>query len=358
VFADGTPELRAARIEEAGLEEELRGSLLALAGVTALDTRKLDEAEVGAACLAVARYAEERGAPATRLAFMEVAAVAMPDDARLAFEVGKLARDSADYAAGEAWFRKAIKAAIHAKDRETYIWAFLGLAILYMRLGNYPASRAVTNRALRAARHHRLRGMAGRAYHHLFILEAESERSREAYEHAYSALQAYGREHPRLNALAHDVAWYWVCHGAYVRALPILEAVAPHVSDPSEQPLVFANLAWAAAGSGEYLRYEQTRRHALELLNQPCGRRRFTAVLATLACADASAGNVELAEKTAESALSLALRMGDVDAWTLAERGLKQARSRSKDEFFVEEMPVLARRADRLAGDLIRSLES
>ena len=357
VFADGTPELRVRQIEEEGLEEELRAPLLVLAGITALDTRKVEEAEVGAACLALARYAEERGAPATRLAFAKAAAVAMPDDARLAFEVGKLARDSADYVSGESWFRKAIKTAIRVKDRETYILGYMGLAVLYMRLGNYPASYAFTGRAIRAAQHYRMRDMAGRAFHHLFILDARSGRVRQAYEHVRSAHQAYGDAHERLPVLAHDVARFWIEQGRCSRALPVFEAVLSVIGKPEEQALVAANIAWAAAGVGTIARYKEARRHALNLLSYASARVRASETLALLAFADAYAGEWDIAEKMAELALQNTIERRESDIQVLAELALSYARScdpgRSRKE---EEMPTLARQADRLAGELIRAL--
>lgn len=357
VFADGTPELRVRQIEEERLEEELRAPLLVLAGITALDTRKVEEAEVGAACLSLAWYAEERGAPATRLAFTEAAAVAMPDDARLAFEVGKLARDSADYVSGESWFRKAIKTAIRAKDRESYLRSYNGLAIQYMRLGNYPASYAVTNRVLRAARHHRMRDMEGLAFHHLFILDAQSGRIRQAYEHVRSAHEAYGDTHEMLPNLAHDVARFWMEQGSCSRAMLVFEAVLPVISESADQAVVAANIAWAAAGVGELARYKEARRHALDLVSCVPNTTRSSETLALLAFADAYAGEWDLAEKMAELALRNAVERREAEVQVFAEMALSYGRSCDPDRNRTEEeIPTLARQADKLAGELIRAL--
>lgn len=358
VFPDGGPELRARLVEEAGVEEPLRAPLLALAEITALDTRRVETAGVGAACLAVARYAEERGLPATRLAFTEAAARAMPENAKLALEAGKLARDSAEYARAEKWFRRAVRAARRVKDRETYLWSYIGLAVLYMRLGNYPASHAVTNRALRAAQHHRMRGMEGLAYHQLFILKAESSRFPEAYEHADRALRAYSGKPPRVIALAHDVARLWINQESFLRALQVFDAVLLQVSSLDDRAIVLANIARAAAGARNRTRYEEARQGAVRLVGSVTSERCIAELFAILAAADLQSGETQLAKQTAEVALAMAIRRREVEVRVMAESILRETDRADRLIPSNEEMPLLARRADRLAAEIVRHLHS
>lgn len=336
--------------------DRLRDALLALTSVLS-GSSTTDSEPISKACEAVASWAEEHGNPATRLAFTQAAALTDPVDARLAFETGKQARDLAEYARAETWFRKAIQTARRNKDWENYLWAYSGLSVLYMRLGNYPASRTVMGRVLKTARHYRIRRMEGMAFHQFFILDAQSGAAREAYGHARSALQAYGSDRPRVTILAHDVARFWIEQGHFVRALSVFETTLPKISNPEEQAIAAANVARAAAATGNREKYEQAKSQAVTIIGQDLGRARSSEVYATLAFAAAYAAEWTLAEETADLALQCAIQLRSVDAWRFAEAAMRFARDRRAAQSQGEEIPTLARQADKLASDLIQSLQ-
>lgn len=358
LFAEGTWQRRRIEIVREVGPERVREALLSLAAVMEAE-REGDPEEVLHACRTLAAWADGCGNPATRFAFTQVAALAGPTDARLALEAGKQARDLAEYASAETWLRKAVRVARGTKDWDTYLWSYAALAILYARLGNYPASRTVAERVLKTARHYRVRGMQGWAFHHFFILAADADPSREVYEHARAALQAYGASHPRLTALAHDVARYWVEHRQFARALAVFEAALSRITGPEEQAIVAANIARAAAGAGDRDRYHKARIAALTFQSRTCGQAKTAEVYATLAIADAQAGQWTLAEEMAGYASALAAHRRDAEVQRVAEAAMLSARSRCMDECSSsEEMPTLARQADKLAGALIEVLQA
>jgi tetratricopeptide (TPR) repeat protein len=338
-------------------QEELRSALLVLAGL--LEGHSAGDAdEAAGASLAIASWAHESGHPATRLAFSQVAALARPDDPELALETGKLARDMAEYTRAETWLRKAVRVSRRIKDWSTYLWAYAGLAVLYARLGNYDASRVVAERVLRTARHNRVSAMCGWAFHHFFVLAAEAGDHRGAYDNARQALDAYGPAHPRLTVLAHDVARFWIEHGHFSRALTVFESAEPRIANPVERAIAAANVARAAAALGQRGKYQHARQAALTLQNRVGDELRAADVYATLAFADAHAGEWSLAEETAEFALNVAIQRRDADVQRFAEAALSFARSRSPGASpWEEEISALARQADQLACDLIESLE-
>jgi tetratricopeptide (TPR) repeat protein len=357
LFHSAAWQVRKAEIARLVTSEEVRDSVLILVESVGEDD-PANVGEISTACEVIARMAQQHGNPATRLAFTLISALANPASATLALETAKQSRDLAEYPHAETWFRRAIRIARRAKEWDTYLWAYAGLAVLYMRMGNYPASRVVTNRVLRSARHHRSPSMEGLAFHQFFILDAQSNRIREAYENARAALAAWGNSNPRLTVLAHDVARFWIEHGHFARALHVFESTLPRITDPEEAAIALANISWAAAGTGDRGRYQQARLEAVASLNRACGQSRAAEVFATVGLADAFVGEWSLAQETADMALSIATRRRDIDSQLLAERAVTAAKLNHSANLAGDiEHPVLARQADKLAGDLIQSLQ-
>lgn len=323
------------------------------------DAAGIDEAEIEGACRAIAEWAGELGAPATRLAFLQSAAIAAPANAALACDVGRIARDLGDHARGESWFRHAVRIARN-RDWTSYVWGYVGLGVLYIRTGNLPAARAVMMRALRASRRHRLRPLAGVAHHHLFHLTTEAGRIGEAYEHAWQALRAYGPEHESLPALASDVGRFWIHLGEFSRALPLFVAAAPAIHLVNFRAIAIANAARAAAGLGDEARYNAFRSDALELISQARGRTRLEDAYEALAYADLGMKCWERAETTATAAIRLATSAGTAEIRLNAESLLVQAQAHGATEALDRriESPSIARRGERLAGDFLSALRA
>lgn len=250
LFAPGAHAARLASIAGAAPEAGVERALHAVAELLR-DSGGADEAEVMGACRQIADWAEQRRLPATAVAMMAAGAVAAPAHAGAAFRVGQLARRNGEGARAETWFRRAIGLGRQARDWSSYAEAFLGLGTLYHERGNHPAARRLQIRALRAARRHALRDAQARALHDLFCTALQIGGPAEAEELARAAFRAYGPRHPRLPALAHDVAYFWMDQGRFEPAMEVFRAVLPHLHAPAHALIAAANLARAAAGCGQ-----------------------------------------------------------------------------------------------------------
>lgn len=321
------------------------------------DPVRADASRLFHACRRIANWAEAQDAPATRLVFVQTAARLRPGDAASAVEVGRLARDLAQYARAESWFRHAVRLA-RGTDWASYTWSYIGLGVLYIRTGNRPAAEALLERALRTARRRRLGSIAGSAHHHMFQLSTEAGRIREGYDHARAALEAYGVDHPQLPALVHDVGRFWLHLGEHARAVPLFESMLDVVPTVNDRAVVAGNLAHASAGAGFRDRYEGARQMAVELAGRAQIKYRLAQAYQALAFADLSAGEWERAERTAGAALELARTSGDAEVRLIAEAQLEAARAARADlkQNTDVEPPALVRQGRLLADELVRVL--
>ncbi|HEX8433411.1 MAG TPA: hypothetical protein VF625_19125, partial [Longimicrobium sp.] len=110
IFPAGAGRERRAEVEGSGVDAALWAPLLIVAETMDSPT-DADPVRVAHACRAVAGWAEGCRAPATRLAFAQAAALARPEDPRLALATARLARDLAQPARAESWFRRTVKLA-------------------------------------------------------------------------------------------------------------------------------------------------------------------------------------------------------------------------------------------------------
>jgi hypothetical protein len=357
LFEPGAGELRRRELAAHAPEQELWAPLLTLAQMADAPERA-DAGRLVYAVRTIARWAERAGAPATRLAFTRAAALALPQEAAMALETGRLARDLVHHAEAESWFRRGIRLA-RGRDWESYAWGFIGLGVLYIRAGNFPAGRAVVGRALRAAHKRRLPAIAGSAHHHLFTLCVEAGRMEDAYEHARSAVRAYGDGHPRLPALAHDLGCFWTEQGRFTRAKAIFEASLPCFTDPPARLLALSNFSRAAAGTGDRAAYQRARDEAVGLAALPLCAEAAAESLLVLAQGDASLGEWTRAEDAARGAQEIAARRGEARTQMGAEAHLEAARNEHAVQSArteLAETPGLARQAEALAGAVRASL--
>jgi tetratricopeptide (TPR) repeat protein len=353
LFGPGAGDARRSALTRAEVPQELWAPLLTLAQAAEAPERA-DRARLAYAARAVARWAEREGAPGTRLAFTQAAALALPGDAGLALETGKLARDLARYAQAETWLRRAVRLA-RGGEWERYGWAFVGLGVLYVRSGNYPAAQAVFRRALRSGRKHRVRAVQAASLHHLFTLAAERRDFATAYAHARAAAAAYPAGSPRAQGLANDVARLWMDTGHYARALPVLDALAPRVEDPNVRVVTFANLALAAAHLGERARYEAARARAAREIGGCVSTALLADAWCVLAAADVALGEWTRVDAAAGAAHALATARGEAEALCRAEALLEAARCRATPApaECAPEPVGSALHAQHLAGELL-----
>jgi tetratricopeptide (TPR) repeat protein len=358
LFAPGASELRTSHIKaHLQLEDEVLIPLLTLAVMTER-AAGVDANRLTFACRRLAAWADVQGRPDTRLAFTQAAALTRPNDCRLALETAKLARDSGQSARAETWFRRAIKLA-RSNHWETYVWAYIGLAVLYRRAGNLPAAMAVARRAHRTAIRRRLRGLDGVALHHMFVFASDGPDPTKAYEFASAALQAYGAEHPRVIALAHDVACFWADQGQFARALPVLSAAASAISAPQERAVAMANLARAAAGCGARDAYEGARTASEQIMAGVPGEAGKSDAHLNLGRAGVLAGETSRAVEALSRAAAIAARRGEAQVRLVAECELQALMSEQAASGPPSGEPArAAREADRLAGILTATVSN
>lgn len=357
LFGPGGQDARTRQLDEAIVDPVLRGPLERIARLQQSTFLEDVRSELTRECAQIVKWAEENTAPAARLAFYQVMALAHPEDASLALEVGRLAREAAQYARAESWLRWAIHVARSSKDQNTYVGGYIALGVLYRRIGNHPAAITVASRAVKAAHRNRLNELKGLALHNLFIFASDGPDIRKAYAYVWDAAKAYGRNLHRLAILAHDVASYWCDQSHFSRAAPVIEAVLPRMQAPFERALATSNLARASAGAGWREAYEHARRQAIQLVEELPGTAYRAEALLTIARADALLGQWGRAEGMASTAAEIASRRGEAHVLLVAESELDAIRACQIAQGQAEETPGLARHAERLAVDLIDNLE-
>ncbi|HEX6369600.1 MAG TPA: tetratricopeptide repeat protein [Longimicrobium sp.] len=313
LFPPHAADARAAEVADAAAEPELWGPLLVIQRLVACPD-DVNHPRLVHACRAIARWGERRGFSAVQLAFVQAAACLAPDHPRLAYSVGRLARDRGEYARAESWLRTSIRLA-RGTDWHTYTLAYLSLGTLYQQLGNLPAARSVALRGYRTSVRRRVRGLRGVALHNLFAIAAEMLDFGPAQRYALGAFRHYGPDHPRLPMLVHDVGCVWILQGRFARASDAFQMVLPRFTEPGDRLLTLGTLARAAAAAGCQSAYESSYVEAVQLLNQgAAASERASQVWLNLARAAASAGDYERAVPAAQQALTLAgtLRLGQI----------------------------------------------
>lgn len=313
LFPAAAADLRAAEVAGAAAEPELWAPLLVVERLLA-QPGDVDHRRLVHACRAVARWGERRGFSAVQLAFSQAAARLAPEHPQLAYAVGRLARDRGEYARAESWLRRAIRLA-RTTDWHTYALAYLSLGTLYQQLGNLPAARAVTLRGYRTSVRRRVRALQGVALHNLFMIATETLDFARAQQYALAAFRHYGREHPRIPMLVHDVGCVWMQQGRFAQARDVFQMVLPRFTEPADRLLTLGTLARAAAATGSHSAYESSYAEAVRLLGQETATpERASQVWLNLARAAASAGEYDRAEPAARQALELAaaLRLGQI----------------------------------------------
>lgn len=318
--AAGTHEAELARLE-AEVEGEIAAPLSVM--VRLLESPAgMDVGRVVNACRRISVWAEQRGALATALEFMQAAALSAPQVAALAYAVGRLARRRAEYDRAESWFARAVVQARRSRDWRSYALAFSGLGNLNVQKGNFPTAKRAHVRCLRAALRHDLADLQGIAYHDLFLSEIETGAGSSAETLAEQAFRAYGPAHPRLPRLAYDVAYHWMLKGFFGDALRLARALEQHFEAPAEQALVLGLVARSAGGAGNRAAFERSRR-AVEGLLAGAGEDAAARALLGVAYGAASLLEWQMARDFATRALQLATERREGRVALAAEAALE-----------------------------------
>ncbi|HET7463810.1 MAG TPA: tetratricopeptide repeat protein [Longimicrobium sp.] len=313
-------------LAQVSAEPELRAPLLVVADLLARPGAATLLRVVNA-CRRLALWAEQRGALATALEFMQAAALASPDAASLAFGVGRLARRLADHDRAESWYTRAVVQARENQDWRSYASALAGIGNLHVQRGNYPAARRVHLRCLQAATRHQVRELVAAAYHNLFDVEVETQAGMEAETLAARALAAYDPQNPAVRFLAHDLAHHWNLRGNYAGALKIAMALEPVSANLPIAPLVQSLIARAAGGLGDWTSYTLAISRVDELLSDPAVPEETAArTLLGVAHGAFNIGDTRAAAGYAEEAMSIARKRSEGRVALEAEALMEAAR--------------------------------
>jgi tetratricopeptide (TPR) repeat protein len=322
----GETALRAREREFAAVE--LDAALTApLAAVTRMMAQPAaaETAPLVEACARISAWAEARGALATALEFTQAAALASPNSADLSCRVGRLARRNAQYDRAESWFARAIVQGRRARDWTSYAQAFVGLGNLHLQRGNFPAARRAHQRALRAARRHRIREIHAAACHNLFAIEVETGGGESAEPFAEEAFHAYAPTDENVPRLAYDLAFHWADRGYFVEALLVSQALLPHFASGSERAFVFGLIARAAGGAGDAARFARAAEELERLIASGAAADAEHRALIGVSMGASSLGNWRLARETAERARTAAAERSEAKMVFLAEGALQAA---------------------------------
>lgn len=246
---------------------ELRQTLLSLERVW-LEPQRVPEGEVASACAEIWEWAERHELLPLALHFAELAARVEPESAPRASTAGRLCRRNRLLQRGTMWFRRASRIARLRNNDAEFSLARLGWSNLEQDLGNLIEAQKHAIKAFRAALRVGRRTDAAYAFHALGTVLIHQDRLDEAWVHLRSAIPSYPADHPRLPALAHDVAYLWSRLGYCSTALPVFERVLPTISTISERLIVLANIAKAAAVAGDRTRYSLAIREVMRLFDK------------------------------------------------------------------------------------------
>jgi tetratricopeptide (TPR) repeat protein len=283
-------------------------------------------------CLCVTDWALEHGFVATALAYAEAAALAWPQHPRYSWMAGRLMRAHGRPREAEMWLKRSERAATTAGDGEARMLALNSLGNAYAETGNYKQATHVHTQALRLARRNGLRDREGEVLHDLFVATAHAGDLDSAEDHARAALEIYCSGHPRLLALAHDVAVLWMERGQFGRALPVLVEVAQHFTQPNDRLLVLSSAARAAGACGEEELYGELAREGAELEAQITSSRLVPRALYLFGVGAWSLSQWTSAERFLTRAELVARERGEDDIIIQAENALQTVRQRQSNQ--------------------------
>jgi tetratricopeptide (TPR) repeat protein len=314
---------------------------------------------VAEAMRSISQWAEQQNYDATALSFTQTAALAAPRNAEYALAVGLLARRRGEAARAETWFRHAIMVARQTGAWETYGHAYLSLGSMSRQRGNFPVAQRMYIKALRSAKRKGISQIVGASSHDMFVVATEAGRTEQAEHFARQAFRAYGTEHPRLPALAHDIAYYWMNQGYFARALPVFEALQPLFPEMQNQLLVRAHVIRAAGGAGDRDRFRKTWNEAMKLTREAEVVPVLADSLLEMARGASSLGEWDRAEQVAERAIAVATERNEPTVLIRAEGILESIRNgRSVERATAARTGRSSDQADALAHEMVRSLES
>jgi tetratricopeptide (TPR) repeat protein len=302
-FSASAHDSRMHHLRKASFPDEV---LVSLAKAATVLQPRVRAAAVAMGCRTVASWALQRGAVATAIEFQQAAAVALPTEAELAFEVAKIARTRGEYARAETWYRQAISRARRARNWYEFSRAYIGLGTVAVLRGNYPQAKRSLIRGVRAAKRFAIRPLVAAGYHELAVLAIQRQSPVEVTRFSRLALEAYGSTHPRLPALAFDYGVFLLSSGYFEEALRTFRSIPDEFGRPVDRLARAAAVARAAAAAKEVQTYESAWSEAERLLEDPTTASGAATAYLSLARAAEFVGDMERAEQAALDAQRLA----------------------------------------------------
>jgi tetratricopeptide (TPR) repeat protein len=352
LFSEGAHRSRMEMLEAVEIADDARPSLVSLARAL---QGNVDAVAMAGDCESVAAWAEGNGWLRTATEFTQISARLRREVAGVAIEVGRLSWATGDLARAETWFREAVVRGRRMGDWRSFGFAHLSLGNLLKERGSLPMAQRSAIRALRSARRNSLTEIVAMAHHALAELAIEGNREREVVEQARRALDAYGPRHPRVPALANDVAYHWMSRGYFPAALEVFQALAGSATSERTRLFLAANTARAAAGAGEPEAFEAAWAQALQLLEDPRAASGAAAALLDLGRGAATLSSLQRAREVASRALAIAESEGKQQIRLEAESLLASIAAEEAVE--VARKKRTPRPVTRLAAELSYSLQ-
>ncbi|HEX2202200.1 MAG TPA: tetratricopeptide repeat protein [Longimicrobium sp.] len=320
---------------------------------------RADPATLANASLSVADWALGRDAGAAALLFAELGAEAWPENPRIAWVAGKVARAQAAHREAALWFRRAARVAVWNEDWEAQSTALNSLGNLHLKTGDYPEARRQLMAAYRVAARHRMHGRRAKVLHDLFVVAVMTGEYARAERYAADACAAYGPGHPHLLRLAFDISHLWLQQGHFGRVLRVLKALLPNFDD-TERRLVALSCAARAAGAvgepDEHLRYAS---EAWTIIGAEGGPGKRAGAALEIGLGALSLSRWDDAKHALDTARATAVEDGEADTLARVDAALDHLhRYESADAAPLPSTPRSTRPAEVLSRELVRSLEA
>jgi tetratricopeptide (TPR) repeat protein len=320
------------------------------------EPHNLDLPSVAWSCMLIAEWALGQGAPGTAAELMEVAGVLWPENPRYAWMIGRFLRAHGYARQAYLWLTRAVRVGFRSGDWDVEAMALNSLGNLCIEQGGIEKGRRYLNRALTRARKHRLREREAKVLHDLFVLAVVSRESEAAEEYGMRAFECYGRSHPDLAKLAHDIAHLWCEQGHFSRALPVFAALLPFFHEPDARLRVLASAARAAGGAGDDILFQRFWIEAQILLEHEAVGPIMAESLLEIALGATSIGRWADARAALAQALDAACAWGQSETAARVEHVVEHvAREEAADH---PARRPSARPADKLAHGLVKGLEA
>jgi tetratricopeptide (TPR) repeat protein len=218
-------------------------------GRVVAESASLPDSELVRACREVAEWAEDNSHAITAIAFAEVAAHLLPEDAEMANLAGRACRRAGERPRAELWYERGWGLARRAGDVRQYIDGHLGFGSLLRDFGEYGKALKKLKRAGLAARKAGMKESAAEAIHDAWYLAYLREDLARASILALSASRLYPVHAKRRPYYTADLALLLTRRGLYVEALDLLRLAMTQLHAPVERLHANGLIAYAAAGA-------------------------------------------------------------------------------------------------------------